>query len=79
MQLKPIYFAGKGESIWDFQAHSADSGIRDNATGDVASDSYHRYIEDVASLAQMGVKYGSRPSVVKSQLNHENDHNSSIM
>ncbi|KAF4531760.1 hypothetical protein B566_EDAN016293 [Ephemera danica] len=48
---------GKGESIWDFQAHSADSGIRDNATGDVASDSYHRYIEDVASLAQMGVTF----------------------
>src|SRR5262245_47097942 len=38
---------GKGKSIWDTYAHTPDH-IKNNDTGDVANDHYHRYKEDVA-------------------------------
>ena len=46
---------GKGLSIWDDFCH-AGGHIRNDDTGDVACDSYHRYLEDVALIKEMGVK-----------------------
>ncbi len=45
---------GKGESIWDRFAHKPGS-IADGSTGDVATDHFHRYEEDVELLAELGV------------------------
>ncbi len=45
---------GKGPSIWDVYAHEPGK-IHDGDTGDVACDHYHRYREDVALMAQLGV------------------------
>ncbi|WP_319462802.1 GH1 family beta-glucosidase [Micromonospora sp. RTP1Z1] len=45
---------GRGPSIWDTFAHSP-GRIVDGSTGDVACDHYHRYREDVALLAGLGV------------------------
>lgn len=45
---------GKGESIWDVFTHQK-GNIRHNDTGDVACDHYHRYKEDVALMAELGV------------------------
>ncbi|WP_234040431.1 GH1 family beta-glucosidase [Micromonospora coerulea] len=45
---------GRGPSIWDTFAHSP-GRIADGSTGDVACDHYHRYAEDVALLAGLGV------------------------
>ena len=44
---------GKGESIWDRFAHTPGK-IKNNDTGDVANDHYHRYAEDVALLQSIG-------------------------
>src|SRR5262245_29703772 len=38
---------GKGLSIWDTYTHKP-GNIKNNDTGDVANDHYHRYKEDVA-------------------------------
>jgi beta-glucosidase len=40
---------GKGPSIWDTFAHTKGK-IKNNETGDVANDHYHRYKEDVALM-----------------------------
>ena len=40
---------GKGPSIWDTYAHTPGK-IKNNDTGDVANDHYHRYKEDVALM-----------------------------
>src|SRR5262245_13502988 len=40
---------GKGESIWDRYAHTP-GNIRNDDTGDVANDHYHRYKDDVALM-----------------------------
>ncbi|MCW3841520.1 GH1 family beta-glucosidase [Micromonospora yasonensis] len=45
---------GRGASIWDTFAHSP-GRIADGSTGDEACDHYHRYAEDVALLAGLGV------------------------
>ncbi|KAK7789829.1 hypothetical protein R5R35_007360 [Gryllus longicercus] len=45
---------GKGENIWDHMVHEHPEYIRDNATGDIADDSYHKYEEDVRLLAELG-------------------------
>ncbi|SCL38123.1 beta-glucosidase [Micromonospora rhizosphaerae] len=45
---------GRGPSIWDTFAHCPDR-IADGSTGDVACDHYHRYAEDVALMAGLGV------------------------
>src|SRR5262252_9008367 len=42
---------GKGESIWDRYAHTP-GNIKNNDTGDVANDHYHRYKEDIALMKQ---------------------------
>nr|MDW8081575.1 GH1 family beta-glucosidase [Candidatus Calescibacterium sp.] len=46
---------GKGESIWDRFAHTPGK-ILDGTTGDVACDHYHRFAEDVALMAELGVQ-----------------------
>ncbi|CAN5400997.1 GH1 family beta-glucosidase [soil metagenome] len=50
---------GKGPSIWDTFTHGRALGglrsrIKDDSTGDVACDFYHRYPEDLALVPQMG-------------------------
>jgi len=45
---------GKGESIWDRFSHTPGK-VKDDDTGDVACDSYHRYPEDVALLRAMNL------------------------
>ena len=45
---------GRGESIWDRFSH-APGHVADGDTGDVACDHYHRYREDVAIMADLGL------------------------
>jgi beta-glucosidase len=45
---------GKSLSVWDTFAHEP-GRIIDGTTGDVAVDHYHRYREDVALMAELGV------------------------
>lgn len=45
---------GKGESIWDRFSHTPGK-IRNNDTGDVADDHFHRYREDVALMKTLGL------------------------
>lgn len=47
---------GRGQSIWDTYAHTP-GNIVDGDTGDEACDHYHRYVEDVALLADLGVTH----------------------
>jgi len=46
---------GKGESIWDRFAHTPGK-IRNGDSGDVASDHYHRWQEDIALMKSIGLK-----------------------
>ncbi|GGM49058.1 beta-glucosidase [Micromonospora sonchi] len=45
---------GRGVSIWDTFAHSP-GRIVDGSSGDVACDHYHRYAEDIALMAGLGI------------------------
>jgi beta-glucosidase len=45
---------GRGESIWDRFSHSPGK-IRNGDTGDVATDHYHRWRDDVALMVELGV------------------------
>jgi beta-glucosidase len=45
---------GRGESVWDAFSHQR-GRILAGATADVATDHYHRYAEDVASMRELGV------------------------
>src|SRR6202451_4242298 len=45
---------GRGQSIWDTFSR-APGKVRRGDTGDVACDSYHRYPEDVALMASLGL------------------------
>ena len=44
---------GKGQSIWDTFAHTP-GNIKGDENGDVANDHYHRYVEDVALMKDIG-------------------------
>ncbi len=44
---------GKGPSIWDTYAHTPGK-MKNNDTGDVANDHYHRYKEDVQLMKSIG-------------------------
>lgn len=46
---------GKGPSVWDAFAHTPGK-VLDGDTGDLACDHYRRFREDVALMAQMGLK-----------------------
>jgi beta-glucosidase len=52
---------GKGESIWDRFSHTPGK-IKNAWTGDVACDFYHRYKEDIATQAELGLN-ASRISI----------------
>src|ERR1700733_7536324 len=45
---------GRGPSIWDTFSHTPGK-VRGGDTGDIACDSYHRYREDVALIAALGL------------------------
>ncbi len=45
---------GRGMSIWDTFSHEP-GRISDGGTGDVACDHYHRYRQDVALMADLGI------------------------
>lgn len=45
---------GKGLSIWDTHVHEG-GHVYMNATGDVADDSYHKYMDDVEIIRNLGV------------------------
>jgi beta-glucosidase len=45
---------GRGDSIWDTFCRQP-GAIRDGQTGDVADDHYHRWPEDVALMARLGI------------------------
>ena len=45
---------GRGESIWDRFSHTPGK-VRNGDTGDVACDHYHRYADDVAIIAGLGL------------------------
>ena len=45
---------GRGVSIWDTFCRQP-GAIRDGQTGDVAADHYHRWAEDVALMAELGI------------------------
>jgi beta-glucosidase len=46
---------GRGQSIWDTFARQP-GAIADGSTGDVATDHYHRYPEDVRLMADLGAR-----------------------
>jgi beta-glucosidase len=46
---------GRGPSIWDTFSHTAGK-IKNDDTGDVADDHYHRYKEDVQLMKNLGLK-----------------------
>ncbi|MDH3660996.1 MAG: GH1 family beta-glucosidase [Alphaproteobacteria bacterium] len=45
---------GRGPSIWDVFCHTP-GAIKDGSTGDVACDHYHRWRDDVALMAELGL------------------------
>jgi beta-glucosidase len=47
---------GKGESIWDRYCHIAGNVI-DGESGDVTTDFYHRYKEDIALMKSLGIRH----------------------
>ena len=47
---------GKGLSIWDVYSHQP-GHVKDNHTGDVACDHYHRYREDFKLMKELGIKH----------------------
>ncbi|SHN39537.1 GH1 family beta-glucosidase [Cryptosporangium aurantiacum] len=46
---------GRGPSIWDTFSHTP-GAVVDGHTGDVACDHYHRYSDDVALMAEVGLQ-----------------------
>jgi len=46
---------GRGRSIWDTYSHTP-GRVRDGDTGDVAADHYHRWRDDVALMAELGLR-----------------------
>lgn len=47
---------GKGESIWDRYGHIP-GNVWNGENGDVTTDFYHRYQEDIALLASLGIRH----------------------
>ena len=50
-----VHDEGRGESIWDRFSHTPGKTYQDH-TGDVACDHYHRWREDVALMADLGLR-----------------------
>lgn len=49
--------SGKGLNTWDVVVHTRPEVIKDRSNGDIAADSYHRYMDDVEALKRVGVKF----------------------
>src|ERR1700733_8620709 len=49
-----VHEDGRGASIWDTFSHTPGK-VHHGDTGDIASDSYHRYEEDLGLLTALGV------------------------
>ncbi|KAG6441916.1 myrosinase 1 [Manduca sexta] len=49
--------SGKGESIWDRYTHEHPELVFDHNNADVATDSYHKYEDDVKIAKQLGVTF----------------------
>ncbi|XP_063990557.1 myrosinase 1-like [Diachasmimorpha longicaudata] len=49
--------SGKTPSVWDWFTHKKDSTVMDQATGDIACDSYHKYKEDIAMMKDIGFRH----------------------
>src|SRR4051812_3670008 len=49
-----VHEGGRGPSIWDTFAHTP-GRIKNGDTADIACDHYHRYPEDVALMADLGL------------------------
>ncbi|XP_053375783.1 uncharacterized protein LOC123534954 isoform X1 [Mercenaria mercenaria] len=47
---------GKGVSIWDVHANTP-GAVANNDNGNIACDSYHKYMEDIKILKALGTKY----------------------
>ncbi|XP_032690677.1 myrosinase 1-like [Odontomachus brunneus] len=45
----------KGESVWDYMTHSNPALISGYSNGDVSSDFYHKYLEDIQLASAMGL------------------------
>jgi beta-glucosidase len=45
---------GKGESVWDYITHTGN--VNPGPNGDTACDFYHRYMEDIALMKELGLK-----------------------
>ncbi|KAE8781053.1 Beta-glucosidase 16 [Hordeum vulgare] len=55
-QIEGAYLEdGKGLSNWDVFTHTQSREINDGRNGDVADDHYHRYMEDVEIMHNLGV------------------------
>jgi beta-glucosidase len=50
-----VHEDGRGASIWDTFSHTAGKTYQ-GETGDVSTDSYHRYPEDIALMKALGLK-----------------------
>ena len=46
---------GRGPSIWDTFSKTPGK-VANGDTGDVANDHYHRYLEDIALMKELGLK-----------------------
>jgi len=51
---------GKGPTIWDFMPHRQIGTTADNTTGDVTSNYYYLYKQDLARLKALGIPYNSQ-------------------
>ena len=49
-----VHEDGRGESIWDRFSHIP-GNIRNDDTGDIAADFYHRYKEDIRIMKELGI------------------------
>ncbi|MED6225083.1 hypothetical protein PIB30_090351 [Stylosanthes scabra] len=49
-----VYEGGKGQSNWDYFARKYTGKIVDHSNPDIATDSYHRYKEDVGLMKDIG-------------------------
>lgn len=50
------WFSGKGENTWDRMTHEKPESIADRSNGDIATDEYHKLLEDIQYLKDIGAQ-----------------------